>query len=117
LSVSADSGLSDDVVAHAGDARRNFVTSMRTVGSIVAPDHSAPTAERPCPWLPDRSSGLRLWPLPDLSTPPLPALPREQLIAKLHSLTNLRAVRAPEEPTGWKIDVGPFPGWRDAPTW
>jgi WD40 repeat protein len=60
---------------------------------------------------------LRLWPMPDLSKPPLSALPREALVAKLHSLTNLRAVRAPEESIGWKIDVGPFPGWRDVPTW
>ncbi len=60
---------------------------------------------------------LRLWPMPDLSKPPLSALPREQLIAKLHSLTNLRAVRAPGESIGWKIETGPFPGWRDVPTW
>ena len=60
---------------------------------------------------------LRLWPMPDLSKPPLSALPREQLIAKLHTLTNLRAVRAPGESIGWKIETGPFPGWRDVPTW
>jgi WD40 repeat protein len=60
---------------------------------------------------------LRLWPMPDLSQPPLSALPREQLIAKLRSLTNLRAVRAPGESIGWKIETGPFPGWRDVPTW
>ena len=60
---------------------------------------------------------LRLWPMPDLSRPPLSALPREALIAKLHSLTNLRAVRAPAEAIGWKIDVGPFPGWKDVPKW
>ena len=60
---------------------------------------------------------LRLWPMPDLSDPPLSALPREALVAKLRSLTNLRAVRDPAAPTGWKIDVGPFPGWKDVPTW
>jgi hypothetical protein len=60
---------------------------------------------------------LRLWPMPDLSKAPLSALPREALIAKLRSLTNLRAVRDPAAPTGWKIDVGPFPGWKDVPTW
>jgi WD40 repeat protein len=62
-------------------------------------------------------STLRLWPMPDLSKPPLSALPREALIAKLHSLTNLRAVRAPGESMGWKIETGPFPGWKDVPTW
>ena len=60
---------------------------------------------------------LRLWPMPDLSKPPLHTLPREELIAKLHSLTNLRAVRDVSSPTGWKIEVGPFPGWKDVPTW
>jgi len=41
------------------------------------------------------SSGpeVRLWPMPDLSKPPLHTLPREELIAKLKTLTNLRVVR------------------------
>jgi hypothetical protein len=60
---------------------------------------------------------LRLWPMPDLSKPPLHTLPHDELIAKLHSLTNLRAVRDPESSTGWTIELGPFPGWRDVPTW
>jgi WD40 repeat protein len=60
---------------------------------------------------------LRLWPMPDLSKPPLHTLPHEELLARLKSLTNLRVVRAPESPAGWKIDVGPFPGWKDVPTW
>jgi WD40 repeat protein len=60
---------------------------------------------------------VRLWPMPDLSKPPLHTLPREELIAKLKTLTNLRAVRDPESSTGWKIEVGPFPGWKDVPTW
>jgi WD40 repeat protein len=60
---------------------------------------------------------LRLWPMPDLSKPPLHTLPHDELLAKLKSLTNLRVVRAPESPAGWKIEVGPFPGWKDVPTW
>jgi WD40 repeat protein len=60
---------------------------------------------------------LRLWPMPDLSAPPLHTWPYDQLLAKLHSLTNLRAVRDPESSTGWKIDIGPFPGWKEVPTW
>jgi WD40 repeat protein len=60
---------------------------------------------------------LRLWPMPDLSQPPLHTLPREALIAKLHTLTNLRAVRDSASPTGWKIDLARFPGWKDVPTW
>jgi WD40 repeat protein len=60
---------------------------------------------------------LRLWPMPDLSKPPLQTLPHDELLAKLKSLTNLRAVRDPASSTGWKIDLGPFPGWKDLPTW
>jgi WD40 repeat protein len=60
---------------------------------------------------------LRLWPMPDLDKPPLHTLPHDALIAKLKSLTNLRAVRDPASATGWKIEVGPFPGWKTVPTW
>ena len=60
---------------------------------------------------------IRLWPMPDLSKPPLYALPRDELIAKLHSLTNIRVVRDADSSTGWKIEVGPFPGWAEVPEW
>jgi len=60
---------------------------------------------------------LRLWPRPDLSKPPLHTLPHDELIAKLKTLTNLRAVRDEESSTGWKIEAGPFPGWETVPTW
>jgi WD40 repeat protein len=60
---------------------------------------------------------LRLWPMPDLDQPPLHTLPHDELIAKLKSLTNLRAVRDANDPTGWKIVAGPFPGWTDTPEW
>ena len=60
---------------------------------------------------------LRLWPMPDLTKPPLHTLPREELIAKLKTLTNLRVVRDPESSTGWKVEIGPFPGWETVPTW
>jgi WD40 repeat protein len=60
---------------------------------------------------------LRLWPMPDLSKPPLHTLPHDELIAMLKTLTNLRVVRDEDSPTGWKLDVGPFPGWETVPTW
>ena len=60
---------------------------------------------------------IRLWPMPDLSKPPLHTLPREELIAKLKTLTNLRVVRDPESSTGWKLTHDPFPGWETVPTW
>jgi WD40 repeat protein len=62
-------------------------------------------------------SDVLLWPMPDLSKPPLHTLPHDVLIAKLESLTNLRAVRDVASSTGWKVEIGPFPGWRNIPTW
>ena len=41
-------------------------------------------------WIASVSNGgtIRLWPMPDLSKPPLHTLPHDQLVAKLKSLTN-----------------------------
>jgi WD40 repeat protein len=60
---------------------------------------------------------VRLWPMPDLSKPPLHTLPHADFLAKLDTLTNLRAVRDPSSSTGWKLEVGPFPGWATVPEW
>ncbi len=60
---------------------------------------------------------VRLWPMPDLSKPPLHTLPHDELIAKLKTLTNLRVVRDEQSPTGWKLTHDPFPGWETVPTW
>jgi WD40 repeat protein len=60
---------------------------------------------------------VRLWPMPDLSKPPLHTLPREELIAKLKTLTNLRVVRDEESATGWKLTHDRFPGWETVPSW
>ncbi len=60
---------------------------------------------------------IRLWPMPDMTKPPLHTLPHDELLATLRSLTNLRAVRDPASDTGWKIEVGPFPGWAKVPEW
>ncbi len=48
---------------------------------------------------------FRLWAMPDLSKPPLYTLPHAELLAKLRSLTNLRAVPDPVSDTGWKVDT------------
>lgn len=60
---------------------------------------------------------VRLWPTPDLSKPPLHTRPLDELLATLHSLTNLRVVEDPESSTGWQVETGPFPGWEELPTW
>jgi WD40 repeat protein len=62
-------------------------------------------------------SEIRIWPMPDLSKPPLHTLRYEELMAKLRSFTNLRVVEEPASSTGYRLDIGPFPGWRDVPTW
>jgi hypothetical protein len=55
--------------------------------------------------------------MPDVTKPPLHALPYDELMAKLGALTNLQVVEDPAAATGYKLDVGPFPGWKDVPTW
>jgi len=60
---------------------------------------------------------IHLYPVPDLTTRPLQSLPRDELIARLRTFTNLRAVRDPESETGWTVEIGPFPGWAAAPEW
>ncbi len=65
----------------------------------------------------DYDGNVRLWPMPDLCKRPLHTLPREELIAKLKTLTNLRVVRDEASPTGWKLTHAPFPGWGKIPEW
>ena len=37
--------------------------------------------------------------------------------SRLKYATNLRVIRDPESPSGWKLEIGPFPGWETVPTW
>ena len=60
---------------------------------------------------------IRLWPMPDLSQPPLHTLPYAELMAKLRALTNLQVVEDQAAFSGYQLEVGPFPGWKDVPTW
>ncbi len=60
---------------------------------------------------------ISIWPMPDVTKAPLHVLPHAELLGKLDELTNLRVVRDPASATGWKLDVGMFPGWKDVPTW
>jgi WD40 repeat protein len=64
----------------------------------------------------DRTS-ICLWPMPDLSKPPLHTLPRGELLAKLKSLTNLRLVPDEESTTGWTLTHEAFRGWETVPSW
>jgi WD40 repeat protein len=60
---------------------------------------------------------LRLWPMPDLDQPPRHTLPHDAFVVKLKSLTNIRVVRDPESAEGWKVELDPFPGWAEVPSW
>ncbi len=60
---------------------------------------------------------IRLWPMPDLAKPPAHTLPYRELLAKLKSLTNLVVARDPASASGWKVELGPFPGWAKIPEW
>jgi len=48
---------------------------------------------------------------------PFHTLPYEELLRRLRTVTNLRAVEDESSPTGYRLEVGPFPGWKDVPTW
>ncbi len=87
-----------------------LVGSARTVANLAfSPDGR---------WIASTSGAdICLWPMPDVSKPPLHTLPREALIAKLGSLTNVRVVEDRAAPTGYRLDLAPFPGWKDVPTW
>jgi len=67
-------------------------------------------------WM-EGSGTISLWPVPDLSQPPLHTLPLDELLTKLRALTNLRVVPDPESDTGWGWSYDPFPGWEEVPTW
>jgi WD40 repeat protein len=69
-------------------------------------------------WIASASNeSVRLWPMPDVAKPPFHTLPYPELMAKLRALTNLEVVADEAEPTGYRVEVGPFPGWKDVPTW
>jgi len=60
---------------------------------------------------------IKLWPMPDLTKPPIQELPRAELLAHLNALTNLRVVPDPDDPDEYVVKAGPFPGWETVPEW
>jgi hypothetical protein len=51
---------------------------------------------------------LLMWPMPDLSEPPLHTLPLDELLSELRAMTNVRVVEDSESAEGWSLEVGPF---------
>jgi WD40 repeat protein len=60
---------------------------------------------------------VRLWPMPDVTQPPLHTLPYQELLGRLRGLTNLRVVEDERSPGGYRVHAASFPGWETAPTW
>ncbi len=60
---------------------------------------------------------IKLWPMPDLTKPPIHELPYRELLAKLKSLTNLRVAPDPDDPDEYVVRAGPFPGWETVTSW
>jgi WD40 repeat protein len=64
-------------------------------------------------------NSLRLWPMPDVTKPPLHTLPYDELMARLKAFTNVRAVPDPESPNGYSLDPDftAYRGWAEVPEW
>jgi WD40 repeat protein len=60
---------------------------------------------------------IRLWPVPDVTKTPPHRRSHEEFLTMLRSWTNLRVVPDSGSSTGWKLEVGPFPGWAKFPDW
>jgi WD40 repeat protein len=60
---------------------------------------------------------IRLWPMPDVDEPPFHTLPYQELLERLRSLTNMRVVADESSSIGYRLEVGPFPGWEKVPVW
>ncbi len=62
-----------------------------------------------------RDGTIRLWPLPEGT--PIHTLPCEALLERIRGLTNLRVVPDESSGTGYRVEIGPFPGWKALPSW
>jgi WD40 repeat protein len=60
---------------------------------------------------------VRLWPMPNVTERPLHTLPYQELLGRLRALTNLRVVEDKASPGDYRVEAGPFPGWKTVPTW
>ena len=92
-----------------GDPYLLYGHSQKVTSIAVSPDGR---------WIASASDDdtIRLWPMPDVSKPPLHTLPHDELLAKLRSLTNLRVVEDPDSATGYNLEPEPFRG-EEVPTW
>lgn len=85
-------GHQSSIKSVAVDANRRWIASSET--------------ERPV---------VRLWPMP--KGKPFHTLPYNELLKRLHALTNVRVVADEKSSTGYRIQFDPFPGWEKVPIW
>jgi hypothetical protein len=48
---------------------------------------------------------------------PFHTLPYEEILERIRSFTNLHVVPDESSDTGYRVMVGPFPGWKTLPSW
>jgi hypothetical protein len=48
---------------------------------------------------------------------PFHTLPYQEILERIRALTNLRVVPDDKAETGYRVEIGPFPGWKTLPTW
>ncbi len=58
---------------------------------------------------------IRLWPMPEGT--PFHTLAYEEILERIRGLTNLRVVPDESSGTGYRVEIGPFPGFKTLPTW
>jgi WD40 repeat protein len=58
---------------------------------------------------------IRLWPMP--MGKPFHTVPYEEILERIRALTNLRVVPDQSSDTGYRVEIGHFPGWKKLPDW
>ncbi|HEY7817210.1 MAG TPA: WD40 repeat domain-containing protein, partial [Vicinamibacteria bacterium] len=58
---------------------------------------------------------IRLWPMPEGTA--FQTLSYEEILERVRASTNLRIVPDESSDTGYRMEIGPFPGWKTLPSW
>jgi hypothetical protein len=48
---------------------------------------------------------------------PFHTLPYQEILERLPAFTNLRVVPDESSGSGYRVEIGPFPGWKTLPEW